>query len=104
PNKADSKNYVILEKPRRNVRRQQIREAATEHKQVTNQDARKCIALLRLDFMQEVHGDNEGRRICELETCADFIQLQSIKRTRQDTFDQCLQRHYLLRSRRTFNT
>lgn len=84
----------MLNKLRRNVRRQQkIREAATEHKQVTNQDARKCIALLRLDFMQEVDGGHRGSRICELEACADFIKLQSIKRTRQDTFDQFHQRH-----------
>jgi hypothetical protein len=55
-----------------------------------NQDARKFIAGLRLYFMQE---DNEGSPVSALETCADFVQLQSIKRTRQGTIDQFLQRH-----------
>jgi hypothetical protein len=58
----------------------------TEHQRVTNQDARKFIAQLQLYFMQE--GD-EGSPISAL-TCADFVQLQTIKRTRQGTLDQFL--------------
>jgi hypothetical protein len=38
----------------------------------------KFIAGLRLYFMQE---DNEGSPTSALETCADFVQLQSIKKT-----------------------
>jgi hypothetical protein len=62
----------------------------TKRERVTNQDARKCIAGLRLYFMQE---GNEGIPISALESCADFIPLQSIKKTRQGTLDQFLQRH-----------
>jgi hypothetical protein len=62
----------------------------TERERVTNQDARIIIAGLRLYFMQE---GNEGSPISALETCADFVQLQSIKRTRQSTRGQFLQRH-----------
>jgi hypothetical protein len=62
----------------------------TEHERVTNQDGRKFIAGLWLYFMQE---GNEGSPISALETCADFVQLQSIKRTRQGTLYQFLQRH-----------
>jgi hypothetical protein len=40
------------------------------HKRVTNQDARKFIAGLRLYFMQE---GNENSSISALETCADFV-------------------------------
>jgi hypothetical protein len=49
----------------------------TEREWVTNQDARKFFAGagLRLSFMQE---GNEGSPISALETCADFVQLQSI--------------------------
>jgi hypothetical protein len=50
----------------------------TKPEQVTNQDARKFIAGLRLYFMQE---GNEDSPISALETCSDFVQLQSIKRT-----------------------
>jgi hypothetical protein len=54
---------------------------------VTNQDARKFIAGLRLYLMLE---GNEGSPISALETCTDFVQLQSIKITRQGTRDQFL--------------
>jgi hypothetical protein len=54
---------------------------------VTNQDARKFIAGLQLYFMQE---GNEGSPVSALETWADFVQLQSIKRTWQGTLDQFL--------------
>jgi hypothetical protein len=54
---------------------------------VTNQDDRKFIAGLRLYFMQE---GNESRPISALETYAEFVQLQSIKRTRQGTLHQFL--------------
>jgi hypothetical protein len=54
---------------------------------VTNQDVRKFIAGLWLYFMQE---GNEGSPISALETCADFVQLQSIKRTWQGTLNQFL--------------
>jgi hypothetical protein len=57
----------------------------TQHERVTNQDARKFVALLRLYFMQE---GNEGSPISALESCADFVQLQSIKSTQQGTLDQ----------------
>jgi hypothetical protein len=59
----------------------------TERERVTNQDARKCIAGLRLYFMQE---NNEGSPVSALETCSDCVQLQSIKRTRHGTLDQFL--------------
>jgi hypothetical protein len=36
---------------------------------------------------------NEGSPISALETCADFVQLQWIKRTRQGTLDQFLRWH-----------
>jgi hypothetical protein len=62
----------------------------TERERGNNQDARKFNAALRLYFMQE---GNKGSPISALETCADFVQLQSIKRTRQGTLDQFLQRH-----------
>jgi hypothetical protein len=45
------------------------------------------IAGLPLYFMQE---GNESSPISALETCADFVQLQSIKRTRQGTLNQFL--------------
>jgi hypothetical protein len=54
---------------------------------MTNQDARKFIAGLQLYFMQE---GNEGSPISALETCADFVELQSIKRTRQGILNQFL--------------
>jgi hypothetical protein len=47
-------------------------------------------AGLRLYFKQE---DNGGSPTSAVETCADFVQLQSMKRTRQGTRDQFLQRH-----------
>jgi hypothetical protein len=48
----------------------------TKHEPVTNQDARKFIAVLLVK--QE---GNEGSPISPLETCTDDVQLQSIKRT-----------------------
>jgi hypothetical protein len=54
---------------------------------MTNQDATKFIAGLRLYFMQE---GNEGSPTSALETCADFVQLQSIEKTWQGTLDQFL--------------
>jgi hypothetical protein len=62
----------------------------TECERVTSQVARKFTAGLRLCFMQE---GNEGSHICALETCAEIVQLQSVKRTRQGTLDQLFQRH-----------
>jgi hypothetical protein len=62
----------------------------TERERVTNQDARKFMAGLRLYFMQE---GNEDSPISALETCADFVELQSIKRTWQGTLHQFLQCH-----------
>jgi hypothetical protein len=59
----------------------------TECGRVTNDDNRKCIAGLRLYFMQE---GNEDSPISAVGTCADFVQLQSIKRTRQGTLDKFL--------------
>jgi hypothetical protein len=59
----------------------------TERERVTNQDARKFIAGLQLYFMQE---GNEVSPTSALETCADFVQSQPIKRTRQGTLDQFL--------------
>jgi hypothetical protein len=59
----------------------------TKHERVTNQDARNFIAGLRLYFMQE---GNEGSPIPALETCADFVQLQSIKIPWQGTLNQFL--------------
>jgi hypothetical protein len=59
----------------------------TERERVTNQDARKFIAGLRLYL---IHEDNKGSPTSALETCADCVQLQSIKRTRQGTLDQFL--------------
>jgi hypothetical protein len=53
----------------------------TKHEQVTNQDAIKFIAGLRLYFM------HEGSPIFALETCTDFVQLQPIKRTWQGTLN-----------------
>jgi hypothetical protein len=57
---------------------------------VTNQDVRKFTAWLWLNSMQE---GNEGSPISALETCADFVHLQSINRTRQGTLDRFLKRH-----------
>jgi hypothetical protein len=53
------------------------RKPKTEHEQVTNKDARKFITGLGLYFMQQ---SNEGSPIAALETCVDFVQLQSVKR------------------------
>jgi hypothetical protein len=36
---------------------------------------------------------NEGSPVSALETCADFVELQSLKGTLQDTLDQFLQCH-----------
>nr|CAD7615393.1 unnamed protein product [Timema genevievae] len=47
---------------------------------VTDQNARKYIAELRCYFMQE---GNEGSPLSALDTCADFVQVKSIKKTRQ---------------------
>jgi hypothetical protein len=57
----------------------------TVPERVTNQDARKFTAGLRLYFMQE---GSEDSPMSAVETCADFLQLQSIKRTRQSTLHQ----------------
>jgi hypothetical protein len=59
----------------------------TKHERVTNQDARIIISGLRLYFMQE---GNEGSPMSTLETCTDFVQLQSVKRTWQGTLNQFL--------------
>ncbi|XP_021923805.1 uncharacterized protein LOC110831757 isoform X2 [Zootermopsis nevadensis] len=56
----------------------------------TNQNARTFVAGLRSCFMQE--GD-EGSSISAPDTCADFVQLQPIRRTRQGTLDKFLQHH-----------
>jgi hypothetical protein len=55
-------------------------DGTTKRELVTDQDARKFIARLQFYFMQQ---GNEGSPIPVLETCANFVQLQSIKRTRQ---------------------
>jgi hypothetical protein len=56
------------------TRHQDVRETCeddvTEHKQVTNQVARKFITVLWLYFLQE---GNKGSPISALETCTDFI-------------------------------
>jgi hypothetical protein len=62
----------------------------TERERVTDQDARKFIAGLRLYFMQEGNGVSP---VSGLEKCADFVQQHSIKRTRQGTLDQFLPSH-----------
>jgi hypothetical protein len=54
---------------------------------VTNQDARKFIDGLWLYFVQE---RNEGSPVSALETCTDFVQLQSVRRAQQGTLDQFL--------------
>jgi hypothetical protein len=79
----------LLNKLQRNTRRHQETDEddTTERERMTNQDARKFIAGLWLYFMQE---GNEGSPISALETCADFVQLQSVTRTRQGTLDQFL--------------
>jgi FKBP-type peptidyl-prolyl cis-trans isomerase len=62
----------------------------TKSEQVISQDAKKFTAGLQFCFTQEGH---EGSPISALETCADFVQLQSIKRTWQGTLNQFLQHH-----------
>jgi hypothetical protein len=62
----------------------------TEGERVSNQNARKFTAGLPLYFMQE---GTEGGPISALETCADFVQLQSINRRQQGALCQFLQRH-----------
>jgi hypothetical protein len=52
---------------------------------VTNYDATKFTAGLRLYFMQE---SNESSPVSALETWTDFAQLQTIKGTWQGTLDQ----------------
>lgn len=56
--------------------------------EVANQDARKYIAGLRRYFMQQ---GNEGSPTSALDVCADFVHLQSIKRTRQGTLEKFLE-------------
>jgi hypothetical protein len=82
----------LLNKLQRNTRRhQKIQETddddTIERERVAKQGARKFIACLRLYFMQE---GNEGSPTSALETCADFVQLQSTKRRWQGTLDQFL--------------
>jgi hypothetical protein len=60
----------------------------TEHERMTNQNDRKFIAGLWLYFMQE---GSAGSPRSALENCADFVHLQSVKRTRQGTLEQFLQ-------------
>jgi hypothetical protein len=57
--------------------------------QVTTQDARKCIETLRCYFMQE---GNEGSPITALDVFSDFVQVQSVNRTRQITLDKFFKR------------
>jgi hypothetical protein len=73
----------------------------TERERVTNEDARRFTGGLRLYFMQQ---GNEDSSVSALETCADFVELQSIKRTRQGTLHKFLQGHYLSRTICVFNT
>jgi hypothetical protein len=49
--------------------------------------------LLDCEFIYFMQEGNEDSPISALETCADFVQLHSIKTTQQDTLDQFLQRH-----------
>jgi hypothetical protein len=57
----------------------------TKHERVTNQEARKFIARLQFYFFMQA--GSEGSPISALETCADFVQLHSLKRTWQGTLD-----------------
>jgi hypothetical protein len=50
----------------------------TKHEHATKQNNKKIIAELQLYFIQE---GSEGSPKSALETCADFVQLQLIKRT-----------------------
>jgi hypothetical protein len=59
----------------------------TEHERVTDQDDKEFIAELQLYFMQESNG---GSPMSAPESCADYIQLQTITRTRQGKLDQLL--------------
>ena len=56
---------------------------------VTNQEARKCISCLKRYFMQI---GNEGSPTSALDICADFVEMQSQKGTRQSTLDSFLHR------------
>jgi hypothetical protein len=67
---------------------QEADEDMAERERVNIQDARTFIAGLRLYFMQK---GNEGSPISALETCADFVRLQSVKRTWQGILDESLQ-------------
>jgi hypothetical protein len=83
----------LLKKLQQNTRKHQKESDEhdmTEREQVTNQDARKCIAGLLLYFMKEV---NESSPISALDTCADFVQLQSVKIIWQGILDKFLQHH-----------
>ncbi|KII65755.1 hypothetical protein RF11_04388 [Thelohanellus kitauei] len=51
---------------------------------VTNQEAKKCIAVLQRYFMQE---GNEGSPTSALNICADFIEVKCYKNERQTTLD-----------------
>lgn len=59
----------------------------TERERAHNQDTKIFIAALKLYFMQK---SNEGSHISAPESCAEFVQLQSIKRTLYVTLDQFL--------------
>ncbi|KDR15742.1 hypothetical protein L798_10285 [Zootermopsis nevadensis] len=79
----------LLNKQKQNTKRhQKIRKVMRmTHLSLTNQNARKFVVGLRRYFMQE---GNEGSPISALDTCADFVHLQSIERTRQGTLDKFL--------------
>jgi hypothetical protein len=79
------------------VKRQNISEdqfsdenGMAERVKVSNQNARKSVVSLLFYLIQEGNG---GSFMSALESCADFVQLQSIQKTKQDTPDQFLQRH-----------
>ena len=54
---------------------------------VTNQEAKKCMAVLQRYFMQE---GNEGSPTSALNICADFVQVKCYKNKRQTTLDSFL--------------
>ena len=55
-------------------------ENASQQEHVTYGEANKAIDALRRYFMQD---GNEGAPMPALDTCADFVELQSAKRLRQ---------------------
>jgi hypothetical protein len=86
----DCEDAIVEQIAAKHQKTSEYHDDTTERERVANQDARKCIAGLRLYFMQE---GSEVSPMSAVETCANFVQLQSIKITRQGTLQQFLQRH-----------